>query len=328
MRAVIIIFLLNCIAGYSQKFPHAPIYPTADSLLKLLNSYRSDEILTVHPDDFSPEHNVNDKVKQTLLCLLKNEWDADLLEEKFEAYKLTHPYSDYFEWHFWNGGLHDSIARLSSRIGGRFDSVYHAFYERKFFDYKEAYFVLLRSIPVRDEIILSAARAGVREAIPFLKEILASGNKGYAAPIVEVALAIFGDPFYLEKFYRKHAELVEMKTWEVFLINADVYYLRIIKTQESYFRISDWMDTAKMYRAFTENDDPDAPLIYHSADVVPTVLFAIRNHDLRDSIVKLPWRNLVPFPQRSFYHRLDISKEQIQFIKEWMIRNRGRYILN
>lgn len=324
------VIILGWHTTFSQNdYPKARTFPKADSLLFCLASYHSGTIKPIYPLLFSPKRNVNDAVKAKLLSLIERRWTRGELNLKLQAYLIRNPFKRDFEWRFWNAGIHDSITDWSTRIGGNgFDSIYHSVYDSLEVLYKQAFEKSLIEAIVPDELVLSAAAAQVKQAIPILKKDLIDSVHYFNAETAEMALAVLDDKEFKQKYLQWHRSVVSKETWTLDDINKDASILMLMNTQESLSMLADWLDISKTYKQYSEDDDPKMPNVLFSSHVVPILLTIIQNKDLKEGVLRQPWRTDIPGLSSSFYFNTAISKEQVQFIKQWMIANKGKYEIN
>ena len=176
---------------------------------------------------------------------------------------------------------------------------------------------------VPDEIILNLGTAKIKEAIPLLKNILITNNRSYAnLEAVEKALAALGDSMYIKKILKKHKDYINKEIWQGAYLNDDLFSLHVIlRSQESYYLISDWLDTTRTYREFSETGDTTTPIRYTSAFIVSGLLSTLKNKDLISGFKNLYQAEI----KKIEFDEYSITPKLILYVKNWLIANKGKY---
>ena len=346
-KLIILSFLFFQIANsFCQLKPRQKVYYTTKELMEKLNSYRS-----LSPDKISftlisPKRNATDSIKQKLLSLLKREWTEielrprveQIFREKFDYLyfqqildsAITISKRLYFRrfGEIFSKSRSDTSVTLSGAYHHIYDSVYKSVYQNLAFPYKEGIKKGILEEMVPNEIVMAVAFAQIQEAIPLLKADLISTTKHYFDKNkTELALAKFGDKIYLKQIYKNHYDAIKdtinLKTESA--KGNDIYNMFILNTQKSVATIADWIDTSYKIKEVSRSFHSSRPVkyIFSSYSIVYEVMKIIKNEDFYIGFNKLQGDKYLA--DRDFE---SITAEQLMYIKNWLIKNKGKYELD
>ena len=192
-----------------------------------------------------------------------------------------------------------------------YDSVYNSIYDSTASSYRaeERRKILNRQIP--EEIIKSAATAGVKEAIPILEEALRTKNPQFDKDAVELTLARFGDKKLQEKLATIYSSNFDFKDddFKKKMITR-LKALSYISTQESVYNMHAFMDTTR-WDAYLSNGSFAPSGRYAIMMLLETVV----NKDIQE---KFAGMNL---------DYLD-DPNLVIYAREWLLKNKGKYQIN
>lgn len=334
MKKIITLITLYCLlcqpiiaqSGWRGKKVYVP--PTADSLIKMLNTYHTDNVIQIWPEYFNPIINVNDSVKSKLLSILKGMWTVEEVNRKVAAFfkynfdeiyfnKIrgkTHEAVELYYSSNYRGmyelAKQDTSKNISKQYLQLHDSLYKTIYDSMANAFKKDIAERIRQSIVPDEIVLSVATANIKEAIPILKQSLATGDRKHNKATAELALARLGDKELQKKIINecKYNSALNDDDLEREMI-AKLPKLIFIKTQESIFEIHNYMDTTKQ-SATTSGRNPE--YAYCSRFVMPYLLGTLSNKDFINKFIGVDIYTLN-------------DKNLVLFVKKWLIKNKGKY---
>lgn len=347
---ILMLFLNTIVAQNKNDYPLRK-YISNDSLLVLLNNYyvnNSDKINLY----FLPEKDsITSKTKSKILSLLKREWPDSIVKMKVEEEARNNFEYDYFLMINQNAteetktiylnrfiairskSQFDTTLRFSKEYYRIYDSVYQHIYDSMLLNYKKNKELKIKENIVNDKIVIAAGVIKLKKAIPILKNDIASAGKHFfSKEAAEIALAGLGDTLLQRKYIQQHDEYVKQAItysgslrssgqilWKDFLTLA-----LIIQTQESISKLADWLDTAITYRGGSGDEGEHAPRYFTGAELIPNILWFIKNKSLKDEYIKLPMKP----GYDSYYDYYGITAEQMLFVREWLIKNKGKYEFN
>lgn len=344
---LLIFFLLPFSIVFSQQpYPKPRHYPSADTMLERLNSFPNNSLGGgIYPWAFSTKVNVNDTIRRKLLQMIKPfVWPDSLVKIKarisfkknFDYENLDYIIGEVFErsqkLYIDRFNYYDNLRRVDTSRSLKndyrflYDSVYNSVYDSMANEYIKSEEQNIRSSIVKtpDVLLLSAARIKLIEAIPLLKQDLVRIEPYYNRETVEITLAALGDTTYLKKMYAKHTRYVAQKEWKENDVITDINTMQLINTQESIAQIADWIDTTRKPR---RDCVAGCPFVYPSAKWLSALFF--QDSAFKAGFLKQPMLSGIPgTPDDLYYDPSLITKEQIQYVKEWMLANKGKYELD
>ncbi len=262
-------------------------------------------------------NNMKDREKQVYDSIYKVTYTEYLLKLKSDSSTkdIAEDIADY--------RAKDEAKKKSHRYSISYDSVYRHIFDSTAKEFKKKKEIEILEMRVPDEIILNLGTAKIKEAIPLLKNILITNNSSYAnLEAVEKALAALGDSMYIKKILKKHKDYINKEIWQGAYLNDDLFSLHVIlRSQESYYLISDWLDTTRTYREFSETGDTTTPIRYTSAFIVSGLLSTLKNKDLISGFKNLYQAEI----KKIEFDEYSITPKLILYVKNWLIANKGRY---
>jgi hypothetical protein len=174
-----------------------------------------------------------------------------------------------------------------------------------------------KQLRINDFIILLVGWLDMQEAIPVLRSALNDG-KLYNNELVRLALArLLVEPYYSEalKKYSSRGTLII----NGIRINDPIreYYekapkLIYIATQESIFAITDWFNRKEKVSPESHDDRLFSVAIYPTQSFI----YLIDNESFQKNFTK---------EKRAVFLPSSITKSDIEFVKKWMLANKGKY---
>lgn len=338
-------------------------YYDSTFLLRALNSYHTDDIVNVYYQAIDTSINVTPTIKKRLLSILKNEWTDEELEpivdkkvrrsfesmrlgnildkvnkkvgfskvvydsvykqefaKKFKEYSKTSPVdlADSYA----ASGANAKATEVSEKYNVSYDSVYRAIYDSTLLVYRKEKENDIRKRPVPIDIVLPIAAARVYEAMPILRKDILSDKPIFSKVNTEIALAVLGDDEYKGFIIQQHNKYIAQKPWNYGDFLADNAGLILLKSQDNYALFADWLDTTSTYLGYSESGDyTGAPIYYTSAQFIPSILWLLKNKDLIEGYIMLNR----PGRYESYSSDTASTPQQIMFVKNWLIANKGKY---
>jgi hypothetical protein len=357
MKNVILYFLIiNCGIVKAQTWNHyrtpsdyVSSIITTDSLLKLIDSNRNQPYGYLYPELFLNKKNCTDSIKHGLFLLLKKH---ELTFEEIKS-KVDKEFKHSFEFTNFQRILETAIDKSKSIYFSRgsyiydlsqktdsvtlskayykiYDSVYHATYDSCANLFKKQYAQKIkdRVIAISGEVVLSAATAQIKEAIPLFTSSLKDSIPLYNKEDAELALAILGDSIYQQKYFDLHKQYIKKVLWRSEDLAKDKQAMLFINTQKSIGLLADWLDTTKRYSSWQEGfgESPNDPTYYFSSLLIADLLKLLKDKLSQEEFMKLP-ENEVSLKETNYIMYYNISIEQILFMKRWMLEHKGKYPL-
>jgi hypothetical protein len=272
--------------------------PTTRWLMEVLSKK---PIIEVDACWFCLKHNVSDSLKQRMLYLLKSDWTKAEIEQYLERYMESS--KSIF--------LIDSVAKVIAKGDkGLFvrsvDSL-NAFYKAKELEALK----VNRFYGVNNKLIEAVALLGFKEALPILRRAMVDTEGYYHLPTVQKALARLGDRAMQRKVITdcKPNLALDYDEWQQELANKFMT-LYFVGTQECIYATAAFLDTSKLY-SYTHNVDGMAAYL-----VIDFLNDIILNKEFKKIIKGIDLKG-ISSPSGAF----------IQQCKNWLIRNKGRYII-
>lgn len=337
---IYLLLLTSCFQGYSQIIRR---YEDSSTLLNKLNTYHSDTIKGIYYSGFYYNKNVSNQIQKKILSLLKGEWTEAEINEKVKKLLITdfdfinfnkvrvNAYLQAEEIYSSNVTKMLTVAKkdTSKSISKQYlklhDSLYRVIYDSMANSFKKEIGARIKQSTVPDEIVLSTATCKVTEAIPILKNSLATGDRKHNKDAVELALAGLGLSEYQELFYKKHELYIQnfrakkgyvSEHWSNLM--SDCNAMELISTQKSTYLLHEWLDTSYTYNANSEGSSINKQ--YVGGIAVYIILRLVQNKDLHEAFNKLPKSLGFLLPEDGF-----VTEEQLLFVKKWLIENKGKY---
>lgn len=297
--AITLLLLFN--GGYTQVIPCSKMPDTAIVSRSLVIK----PVGLSSPRYYSWRCNITDSIRRRLLYLLHWKWTASeiktsvvhqLQEEKqwaileVKAQKITYADSTRYQL------VLDSI--IDTEIPGRMQAM------------KEGH-----TFVVNRNLILAAGHLGMKEAIPLLMKGL-SDTVHYPAQAVALTLAKLGHKPLQNKLIAActYDASLNGKAWlEAFSTKG--YQLLFMATQRSIAGLAVWLDSSKMHAAKSTGkiDTKSAiEVLFHLSQIIVNKDF----HKLLDEYAP------------HFYDFGGVTGKMIEAAKQWMLANKGRYIIN
>lgn len=278
---------------------------TVPSTEQILKSLSKKPVTGVYHNHFIIGCNVTDSIRKRILYLLNWQWTKDEIENYLTEYVAER--KDFYR-----------IEKRASEVSKGNDSLYKKakdsiinMLKSERFNYLKSYF----HFKVDDGLILAAANLYYTEATPILQQAL-KDSIHYNPNIVELALARIGDKTLRTKIidncvYRKD---LNGQDWIEYYTGQIAGKLLFIASQESIFKLNQWLDTSKIYRARVNATKPDTKNAYN---VINDLKNIILNKEFQAQLEKV---DSEPVGQ--------MANGPILFCKEWLIKNVGKYKIN
>jgi hypothetical protein len=315
------LLILQQYVGIAQFVPHQRIKPT--ELWNKLNTYNTlQDASGVYPQFLPEKKDITDSMKWKIISILKREWPDSVIKYKVDVAFST--YKEHFNGLLWDKKLIDTIFKVARESHGYFDSALHYVYDSMGLDFKKKFEKQLREAPIPTEIVLTAAVLKIKEAIPIIKSDLAATTHYIDTTAAELALAGLGDENLQKKYYKNR--------FPDYGFNDFINLAYVIGNQESVSKLASYFDTTK-FNYYSTEDGPDTSHKVFLAEEIVTVIFGlIKNKDFINGYLKQPLFKDKNGETPSFILNTIIgsfqSKEQINYVKEWLIANKGKYELD
>jgi hypothetical protein len=275
--------------------------PTVD---EIKNKLMYKPVINITPNQFRIGCNINDSIKKRMLYLLNWEWSKKEIEDYLLIYIDNHKILfdiDNKAQKISNGN--DSLFKVAK------DSIIKTLknIELDYLDKKNYY-------DVSDGLILAVANLGLTKAVPMLEKALKYPNH-YHTSIVELALAKLGNKALQKKIISEcnYNPSLNGQAWNDYFTPIG-QKLAFIKTQESIQKIGDWLDSTKVFASTTRGNNLDKS----ASNVIWFLSYLILNKDFQQII--------------SSFHYGDfneaVNNDMILRVKEWLIKNKGKYKVN
>jgi hypothetical protein len=258
--------------------------------------------------------NVTDSIKKRILYLLDWKWT----DEEIQNY-LNNQIKEHYDWF--------EIGKNATKIANGNDSLFKKAEDSLILFWKE--FILRKMnnpkpisideddnwfnfYKVNDNIILAAGYLDLLDS----KEILQknkSDSDHYNRNIIETALARLGDAKAQKNVlnYYNYNHQVDGQDWMT-QFTISTRFLFYIATQESTFKLHNWLDTSKKYNPYSGVNT----FRHCSSILLPMLKEFILNKDFQKLMLQIP--KGMPF----------YNDKIILDCKEWLIKNKGKYIIN
>jgi hypothetical protein len=261
--------------------------------------------VSVSFQDFSLKCNVNEAIKNRVLYLLDWQWsqseiDSNLNTINIDRYKQWFNYDDKVKViQHGEDSLHDMAIDSANKLM-RLDQIDQM--------KKNKYFY------VSENLVLAAGYINLIEAIPILRRALLAPDH-YNTKTVELALARMGNKLLQEKIIKSciYKSVINGKQWVDYYRSNIARNLIFTSTQESIFKLNEWLDTSKIYNPLSEGDKYSKSAIVVIKDLKKIIL----NPSFQKAMVRFP-NSIVGFQDNDF----------ILFCKNWLITNRYNYQIN
>lgn len=248
--------------------------------------------------------NFNDSIKKRLLYLLDWRWTKAEIDDYLERDIIEHK-------RIYN--IDEVVTKITNSNSN--DSFYIKKYDSIKNEIKKSN---LNSIPygVDVSLIRYMGYLNIREAIPTLYKAFNFPNY-YDTIQVELTLARFGD----KKLQRKAINrIVNPKGLNVaewlenfeFSVAPNLLY---ISTQESIYKLNEWLDTSKIYQPNGPDYHPKRPLAKAALEVIYLLRNVIMNDDFQSIVAK------IKYDVRKGY----LENDLILACKYWLKKNKGKY---
>lgn len=293
-----ILIMLPLLLAMSQAISQQPCN-TVPSEKELLVAMSAKPVTDITRMDFQKDCNVTDTVKKRLLYLLKNEWSKQELDAYFrkdlEEHKRIYQIDERIK---------EATNGVDSLKAHARDSIINAINS----DTKER-LSEGSAFGVSASIVLTVGYLELKETVPFLKSVI-SDSAHYNQWAIELALARMGDKKLQGKIINNsnYNPSLEEEDWKNdYYENArSLFY---IGSQESIFKLTDWLDTSKMYTALSEGGKDSKNAFITLVDLK----YAIKNKEFQAILQGIE----VPMGQK--------DDKLILKAKEWLINNRKHY---
>ncbi len=297
-------------------------FPPEQELYGKLKTYRTDSTVSrIHYMEFNSKANVSERVRQALLRLLKNEW-TDAEKEIYIASRHKREYASFYQRN--TQGIEKLIGDLN------YDTVMLIVNKEVQQRFLQEVNNEINNRGVDPEVIKTVAWLDMKELIPFLKVKLLGNTNQYDREAVGLALARLGDTTYENYFSNYKNQVIRQSTNIDYQDWRSIYQksfeeLAYIATQKSVFHIYEWMDTIRRTAYIIAcGQEPDNNTEFISTSLINKLRSFINNADFKKIAEKLYYNN----PGKSEPIFLRSKPELIIDIRNWLIANKGRYIIN
>ena len=210
------------------------------SAQSILETLKYKPIVRTRAKAFVPGCNVTDSVKRRLLYLLHWEWSTIELNEYADRQIIAH--KDMYK-----------IDGRAKSVSKNNDSLYKIAADSiRDVVKKESLFTLEKTNKFRVDpyLIIAVGQAGIIEAVPFLRDTALVDPVHYDRWAIELALAKLGDKELQNKIIRecKYNASLNGDDW-IKDFKEKFNKLAFLGTQESIYRLHEWIDTSKNYEA-------------------------------------------------------------------------------
>lgn len=301
-KYIFLIFLCFNKNSFSQV--KCETFPSSSELLLLLKNKPTNNI---NYSSFIKKCNVNDSINKRLIYLLDWRWTKIEVESYLENYFNLN--KEYLK-----------VESLAKNKSGENDSLFHKYYDSIKMSIKnEEYNEMSKYYYVDPSIIKTVGFIYLYDALPILKEAL-KDKQHYNTSVVELSLARLGDINLQKKIILecRYQNELQANEWIDYFQNRIVPKLAYISSQESIFKINEWLDTSKLYKPWIGRGE--APKAKASLIVVSFLKGLLQNKDFQ-----ILFKNF-KYNIRAGYTNKD--DELILKCKAWLIKNKGAYIYN
>jgi hypothetical protein len=270
-----------------------------ETLLKIL----AHKPVGVDPNWFYNNCNVTDSVKRRLIYLLNPEWSNEEIN-----YYLDADINKSRNWYEVDERAKSVSLGNDSLFKVSVDSIINYIKSREL-----KYLESVNFYGVDGSILKAVAMAQIKEAIPIFKKIISDKHRSFNMSIVELALARLGDRASQENIFSEclpeNNSDPEARPFE---LDGKIRKLFFVRTQESIYQISHWLDTVHTYQQYE-----GGPIGKNGCRVI----------DYLYSVISLPSQYDKNF--RRQIESISYSKEANSVIlkfKKWFVANKGKYV--
>jgi hypothetical protein len=219
-----------------------------------------------------------------------------------------------------------AAATAAAGIKLSYDSLYRYTYDSTLREFKKNEEKKIKEAAVPDDLILAAGILKVKELEPLLQDAVDARVKYISSVTAEIALAGLNNRKARKKIIDQHIRYTFRPQWNAEEIQKDFFILGIVcRDQETFSLLADWLDTSKMYQPLSETPrDTAVSKKFYSAQVVPAILGAIKNEDF----IRGYKEQSKPDKYYTYFDSFNVSKEQISYVKTWLLSNKGKYLFN
>lgn len=297
ISTIIILIILFNNANAQRRVRTCLNYPTTQVVLQTL---KEKPVLGIDGSNFSLKCNVKDTVVKRLLYLLNPTWDSAEIENY-----LAREVKAQDTWF--------NITETAKRISKGNDSIYKVKYDSIVNYWKADFKKDMQKEHILDfnnNLLKVVAFLEIKQAIPIIKKYFNSYNSFDA----ELALARLGNKTLQKKITANSnppKDNIDGESW-LDNMNESVRNLMFIGTQESIYSINNWLDTSKYY---TVNSVGSSGMAAYR--VLGALSDFILNIDFQEKIKNIDFSGQCPCPSDIIFD-----------IKEWLLKNKGIYIIN
>jgi hypothetical protein len=309
---IVFSFLSIAVLCNAQEFRNSKNYPLSSVLF---NGLCSKPVKLYYANDYIIDVNVNDTIKNKLIELLDFQWSMDEIDEyldiQYEISKKALNFDFEADYNSQKNGKKNYLKKVSNyniqRIAFRNEQL--------------NYLIRDHLTSINPKIIMLLGSLDIKKSIPKLYPLLIDSVQ-YSKFALELALARMGDAVLQSKILNSSSLEYDIyaddRQWLDFysLKSRTLIYLN---TQQSIFKLSEWLDTSKNYCTLSHGCGNVKP----SNQVVYDLYKIIENKDFSDSVSKI-----VNVKKSFFDWEEKESVAVILFCKNWLINNRGNYVLN
>jgi hypothetical protein len=276
------------------------------STATLMQQLAKKPVLQIYPRDFLKGCNVTETMINRILYLLNWQWTEAEIEQYNEA--IFDEYENIF-----------NIKSIALKLANGNDFLYKQALDslkKQLMPFVTKKYGESHAFRVDAGLVLLAGKLDIKSAIPKLNEALLD-TIHYNKWALELALARLGNKSIEDKILNecKYDSSLDGKNWSNdFILKAKK--LGFIATQKSIFKFVKWLDTAK-YFART----PSGGVRVKSAAYVISFLSNIIQNEEFLAIIK-------PFKADYDDDFGQVTNNMIIQCREWLIKNKGKYILN
>lgn len=301
LRVITMMLLTMHFAVYLKAQDNCDRLKTAKELLQKMATRQ----VSVSFQDFSLKCNVNEAIKNRVLYLLDWQWSQSEIDSNLNTININR-YKQWFNYdekvkviQRGEDTLHDMAIDSVNKLM-RLDQIAQMKKNKYFF--------------VSENLVLAAGYINLREAIPILRKALLD-SEHYNTQSIELALSRMGDKTLQEKIIKRCAYKPEIngKEWVDYYRNIIARNLIFMSTQESIFKLNEWLDTIKIYNPLSNGDRYSKSAIVVIRDLKKIIL----NPTFQQAMMRFP-NSIAGFQDNDF----------ILFCKSWLIKNKGSYIIN
>jgi hypothetical protein len=311
MKFYKIFFLLLIISFYCKA--QLPCNRVPDSNMTYLNlNEKEDNINSFRY--LVPSCNISEKIKNKILWKLTSFYVSSKESDSF----LTKKALEDFEWM--------QVDVLLQKIANNNDSIYFSMrdsllHERKLANYREHIKNGNTYFGVSKNTILSSSWLYIDAAKPLLYNALKDKNHKYEKKYVQLSLARFGDKKILKNLISNisiDSTNIDYELWEQNYRTKVAPFLIFAAQQETIFHLHNWLDTSIIHygRVYSSGKQE---FFYSSYLVLNDLSFIIKNEEFQKILkgVNDIWEPINEKIAGVIYQ-----------CKMWMIKNKGKYIIN